>query len=1165
MARLRRKKEKKIRGRKSKMDTEQTAWLEERYARLLVKQRRGTLPKFWVEMEADWFKVWPEEDELHIEMIPNPEDPDGELMMSPEDTIALGKSTTKRKKQLHAWFNNRNQKMKKTQDGVDGGGDTSGKLAAQLFNGLDKKSRRWQHVEIWQKRNKARFEAAVQAALRKMAKKKGPADDDGNASDNSDSDTSSSSDDDSDSDSDATSDTNSNAGGRAKGKVRRETEARVKMDNKARSVGMSVKRKVACEMWEAETGEEREAVLKMYDEQEVPGSKENAFGKIAEERTPEELQDAIDELDGILAEFHAGIKRVTGWVGVTLLGGPMPEEGGRIMTKAIYSGLSPAGLSLSQSVADWETTLTASGQFFKRCFSREVRRSYALPSKDLTDSSPGAPTAPAAPSPSPTSSKKKAKRPENKAPAKVAKKRPPKQAATAARAAKAATDPNPPVSVAPTRGDWPSDDTALGDDDGYLGGDLGMGDLSDFDLGPLGEIGSGEIPDWLTAYVPSDPALLDTAPSVPTPVPDLVLDQSTAALVPPPAQRPTPRASYKGATHAPTDIAPAHIGWAATSVGGGYPAFTFPPPPPSTTFTPTRGFIRASIGTPTAPPVTSTPTSTPPSGSFPSTTSTPAIPLTSAYTPPPAFGSPVTAISTTARRSPSSGPHIAASSAPDIHGTAAASASNAPAITPVLTEASTATSRFLASSAFVSSSSGHRVPQASTTSTLASSTATLTPPAHSASTSSTEASTATGSLASCSTIPARHQRRLTSLTPPRLRPPTAPAPAPVHVLAPLTAFLFPELRPMSNAPLEPRLPTTRGRGRPRGARRRGGGRGGGSRAAPKEGEFLQTYDDTGNVVPLPLDTQTTLSWQRRKELLALSKKGTGEEASSEPRDANTGIARAVKVGPGDREGGLRDAKALGRQGEERKRSARREQGAASQEKGTEKRYRAGRECWEGWAAGNRVGRQDIWIARAAAEGGSRGRGGGGRRRTRKVESWVLEGGGEAQPRGWGAGARRVAGVQATMVNGKRMTPLPLWIQRWAPAGARRRRGSAGVASSSRPVGTGGEGDRGRRGPGGAVAELQTDKPCRGHEAQEAAARGAGSGGAWRGAGIHPAVGGGIRREPTGGNIEKHPTMEVGGECKQEEQGNERGKVEGEDKQGSIPSNRSNAAAPPELR
>ncbi|KAJ7077356.1 hypothetical protein C8R44DRAFT_755235, partial [Mycena epipterygia] len=214
----------------------------------------GHSQNFGWKMEADWFKVWPEEDELHIEMIPNPEDPDGELMMSPEDTIALGKSTTKRKKESENEKNAGRRGRRR---------DTSGKLAAQLFNGLDKKSRsRWQHVEIWQKRNKARFEAAVQAALRKMAKKKGPADDDGNASDNSDSDTSSSSDDDSDSDSDATSDTNSNAGGRAKGKVRRETEARVKMDNKARSVGMSVKRKVACEMWEAETGEEREAVLK---------------------------------------------------------------------------------------------------------------------------------------------------------------------------------------------------------------------------------------------------------------------------------------------------------------------------------------------------------------------------------------------------------------------------------------------------------------------------------------------------------------------------------------------------------------------------------------------------------------------------------------------------------------------------------------------------------------------------------------------------------------------------------------------------------------------------------------------------------------------------------------------------------------------------------------
>ncbi|KAJ7091819.1 hypothetical protein C8R44DRAFT_891378 [Mycena epipterygia] len=196
----------------------------------------------------------------------------------------------------------------------------------------------------------------------------------------------------------------------------------------------------------------------------------------------------------------------------------------------------------------------------------------ALPRKDLTDSSPREPTAPTAPSPSPTSSKKKGKRPENK-----------RQGLQI------------PILLHP----WhqPCDDTALGDvndaaasnnlhldelsqtgddtnvnGDRYLSSDLALGDLGDFDLGPLGEIGSGEIPDWLTAYIPCDLVLLDTTPNVSAPIPDLVLDQSTAALVPPPTQR---HASYKGAAHAPTVIAPAHIGRAATSAGGSYLAFLY--------------------------------------------------------------------------------------------------------------------------------------------------------------------------------------------------------------------------------------------------------------------------------------------------------------------------------------------------------------------------------------------------------------------------------------------------------------------------------------------------------------------------------------------------------------------------------------------------------------
>ncbi|KAJ7091821.1 hypothetical protein C8R44DRAFT_750453 [Mycena epipterygia] len=138
-------------------------------------------------------------------------------------------------------------------------------------------------------------------------------------------------------------------------------------------------------------------------------------------------------------------------------------------------------------------------------------------------------------------------------------------------------------------------------------------------------------------------------------------------------------------------------------------------------------------------------------------------------------------------------------------------------------------------------------------------------------------------------------------------------------------------------------------------------------------------------------------------------------------------------------------------------------------------------------------------------------------------SWVREGGGKAQSREWQA-----AGAQAAAVG------TGMGVQAQHPA-----------ASLQEPVTRETKEDGARMGcAGSSVVECRKQR-------RMAGGRDPSSSGGW---------------DPMGaGNIEKHPTMEVGGKRKQEEQGNEQGKVEGEDKQGSIPSDRSNAATPPELR
>ncbi|KAJ7098436.1 hypothetical protein C8R44DRAFT_889057 [Mycena epipterygia] len=223
------------------MNPQQTIFLKELYPKFLKKQQNNRIPKFWSNMELAWFKRWPEADALGIVLIPDLDDPEGELIMSVEDMIAVRKSTKKQKEQLHAWFNNTSQRLKKASNGMDGSSQTPGKLAAQLFKPLDKRTQRWQHVEIWQKCHKAELDTAIDAEMK-------------NNSSNS-----------SSSDSDSGDSTNNDEGD-----------------------WLSVWQKLVIEMWNAEEGEEREVILKIYDEQELPGSKDNTPSQNADKMTPEE-------------------------------------------------------------------------------------------------------------------------------------------------------------------------------------------------------------------------------------------------------------------------------------------------------------------------------------------------------------------------------------------------------------------------------------------------------------------------------------------------------------------------------------------------------------------------------------------------------------------------------------------------------------------------------------------------------------------------------------------------------------------------------------------------------------------------------------------------------------------------------------------------------------
>ncbi|KAJ6629013.1 hypothetical protein B0H10DRAFT_2428472 [Mycena sp. CBHHK59/15] len=876
---------KKGRGRQTKLRPEQTSYMEGLYDKFDSSRRRDKLQKFWTNMESGWFRRWPEEEVLEIQLLPpDPANPDAEPTMADDDMRLLGESVKARKAQLHARFNNRSQKLKKAQ-----GGSTSqaGSLAAKLFSSLRKKKRRYQEVEIYQKRHKAEIDRRVDAAMaiydRGIADKK---DDASTDSDSSSSDSSSS-----DSSSSSGSGSGGDAGGSKSQKVGRFKAGEMsgaKSAGKSRGKNGSVaasgklraakafeaRRRIGLEMWEAADEEETAAVRKIYQAQEAVGTvKQTLVDTESADKTPEELQYGIDQIEGIIAEFHAGLERMTGWIGLTLLGGPMPEEAGKVVTMSYFSGESPAGLSLAQSIAEWDSVvITGTGQWLRRCFPHDVRKARAiekatpakataLPDEVSPDSTRGPPpTEPAATA----SAKGKAKKSPPLKPKQTTK----QLAAAANKARKAAAA----AAKAADEGDV--------QDDGIAPDDFAAG--ADFDRSSL------EVPHWVI-----DPSLLPDQAPIPGPETPL-----------PP--RPRPRPAYNGA---PTAGEPSFPVTAATpeTLLAGYPPFVYDDTParyplhhnfawtpdnaraPSTPASALRKSPAADARTPSL------------HLQNPGYDDDICLPALHAGLPPaqdhrdgnpdahPRYHRPLLPLPLlfildnehTRRHLQNPGcdddlclPPLHASLPPaQDHGGCSPDAHllHLPAILDdqdahreqqnpghdkyAHLRALAAHAGLLKTMANPTPTSAH-ITARTPPSTTGGSTPALGPPT---SITALRAAAAAPSLFGSAPRFSAFGMRMPDTVPVRHRSPIRPAP-PVGTatLAPvaLTSTSFPESRPASAPPLAPR---GRGGARGGGRRARGAGRGGRGRGGSAAIVFRQTYDDSGNVVPLPLDEPPAVS------------------------------------------------------------------------------------------------------------------------------------------------------------------------------------------------------------------------------------------------------------------------------------------------------------------
>ncbi|KAJ6478362.1 hypothetical protein C8R45DRAFT_1101765 [Mycena sanguinolenta] len=876
------------RGAPSKWNAEQQEFLLDQYHVFESAQRTNKLPDFWPKMEREFFKRWPEQDVLGIIVTEDDGSAEDPTTMSREDAKRLGEAEKSRKKQLASWFNNQGQKIKRQRDTV--APSKSGSLAAKLFKQLSKKRRRLQEVEIFQKRNKRLIDDAVQAKLKKAKK---------NGDDSSDDDDSSSDDNDDSSSSEHSSTSSDDDNNDHSDSDKEGATSKPKMDIKRRAKVMRVRRKIVQKLWKNATAAEKATVREIYTQQQAHVV-EDIFDKPIGERTPEEIQSALDELPGIVAEFHAGIFAMTGWLGVTLLGGPTPEEGGAVTQKTYCSGTSPGGLTLAESIQDWDNVIRGVGQWLKRCNPREMRKLRALnpgatasessvPAISNSEPSTGISTLPAT------------KMGKNGLPLKPTKTSRKESRAAKRVAAKAATAASASASVSA----GPEHDNSESMLDNLLPFDSDTQE-------PIENGGAGMAPLWLNDDdIPIDPVLRSAA----TPA---VLD-ATLLADPPAATAHTPFDSNNPIIEAfgalaPTPARPSYQSLELSLQGFVYPPLsttprTTPPvassPVPPFSKTPRTTPPAPTCASPTAPsasatshsmpmvslPLTSPRTMPPVLPALTTPRSTPLVPsapasvplarpawTTPRTTPPAPSRSPVTPpVSMTPHTTPLLPPAPPGSTMPR---TTPPAPTGTPLAPPTLTPHRTTPPR--PPVVPPASTPPHRTP-------LVPPAPTGTPPTPPRST--TLHTTLPALTAPRTTLPA--STRPSGAHPASTTP--HPTPAMLAVAAPsmpvLSATAFPESRPLCNAPLDPKPPRTttasraRGRGSRGGHRGRGGGSGQSVTARDAGFTFLQTYDAEGQPIPLSLDTPLPGPLPREVEQVRSRERARDKAAEAARADA----------------------------------------------------------------------------------------------------------------------------------------------------------------------------------------------------------------------------------------------------------------------------------------
>ncbi|KAJ7276907.1 hypothetical protein C8J57DRAFT_1714102 [Mycena rebaudengoi] len=297
----------------------------------------GKLALFWGSVFEGFLQKFPERAKLGL---PSATETGDAAQLTPEQRTVLENAIKARKRQIETWFRYQRRKITNASTAT-ASTNSQASLASTLFT-APVRHRSHKAIEIFQKRRVVGIrEALTKAGYDELDVANIPDDFTGADGNNS-------------------------------------PEARAKLVMLMR---MQLRARVVREMFDAISAEEKASI-----DEELEAEREKALKEEAEMtqnknlKTPAALQKSIDELTGALGKVLNIAEKESGWVAMTIIGGPNPRMGGELSAKVVCTGETPTGNDFETFFPNFDGVITEEFfNFLRAIFPADVRAARALP------------------------------------------------------------------------------------------------------------------------------------------------------------------------------------------------------------------------------------------------------------------------------------------------------------------------------------------------------------------------------------------------------------------------------------------------------------------------------------------------------------------------------------------------------------------------------------------------------------------------------------------------------------------------------------------------------------------------------------------------------------------------------------------------------------------